>query len=927
MKRKAFRLFFLILTLLPVVFSPGLKAQKTTGKSPFQLQFNRTGISSLKRLNDAYDTDYIAKGRALGGIAVKYRMEKGSWQSSASSGMADRRDVETYQEGGNPQHLVKYFDKYYLYHGDFNDHYSDLGLDVRFRTEGDALYWTLHFQNLADQPLIIGDINLPLPFNTSPRWNKTEMYTERLIPHSFISGHSSFIFWMRPNGVGPYLVMTPLRECPPFESGRAFKPTSLEYSDGENVFIHASASGAEALEQGGNWRFPLTSLTLAPKATSGSEATYGFKFRWAQSYQQVRDILYEEGLIDVQVVPGMTVPTDLEARFALRTRNGVDAIVPEYPGETRLEYLGEKTKDTHIYAVRFSRLGENMLTVGYGGGQKMTLEFFVTEPLETLIKKRSAHLAGFQQHRDPGKWYNGLISDWDMRNKILRGPDDTDGLKDFWVASDDPGNCKAPYIAEKNVHFPSAGEIEAVEYYIRNYLWGKLQNTDKEKYPYGIYGIPNWKEHRESRPADRDSWTGHLWRLADYPHIIMLYLNMYRIASYYPGLAHELTPEGYLERAFGTAKAYFTVPLETGRWSAIELCRMNELVIVPLIDELLANGKTEQGNWLKKQWEKKVEHYVNDAPNLLHAEYPGNPCSFESSQALARYAMEHAAKPGSGLKVGIPNARKFMDEQMTINIALRGWLEPAYYLLGISKPGSGFYMSQMAGWSVADYALYYSREPAQDLRLAYASYLGNRALMNTGTPDSGYGYWYKGIENDGGAGGAFVRDAFGEVQGKALGRGSWFYGGEADMGFGAALRTAATIVAEDPLFGLIAYGGQLAQSGKLIDIIPKDGLRQRFHVIRERTRFHLILDRDGFAPNKPITVNETLDEIRFVLESRFSAPHQTELRISGLPAGAYRVFQEDRPVSTLAVADGREFLIRLSMDDQGEKTVSIRKVH
>jgi hypothetical protein len=78
------------------------------------------------------------------------------------------------------------------------------------------------------------------------------------------------------------------------------------------------------------------------------------------------------------------------------------------------------------------------------------------------------------------------------------------------------------------------------------------------------HGIPNWKVHRESNPADRDAWTGHLWRLADYPHIIMLYLNMYRIAKFYPGMTHYLGKDGYLDRAFGTAKAYFTVPLETG---------------------------------------------------------------------------------------------------------------------------------------------------------------------------------------------------------------------------------------------------------------------------------------------------------------------------------------------------------------------------
>jgi hypothetical protein len=50
----------------------------------------------------------------------------------------------------------------------------------------------------------------------------------------------------------------------------------------------------------------------------------------------------------------------------------------------------------HFYQVQFSRLGENRLTIRYGKGRHMFLEFFSTEPLETLIKKRAAFLARSQ---------------------------------------------------------------------------------------------------------------------------------------------------------------------------------------------------------------------------------------------------------------------------------------------------------------------------------------------------------------------------------------------------------------------------------------------------------------------------------------------------------------------------------------------------
>lgn len=870
----------------------------------FKLRFGTTGMTALMRTDDAYPTNYIRDGGALGNIVIRFQMEEAKWQEVSAGRMADRRTPQ--EHPGEHDRIEVYQERYYLYHGDFNDHYADLELMMRYKLVGNGLYWTIRLRNLSDKPLTIGDLVIPLPFNTERRWNTEEMLTRRVYAHAFVSGGGSFAFWLRPNGVGPCLVMTPLDEHPPFEPAAGFRPTHLEYYDEHGVFIHSEVSGREAREWGGSWRQPHTSVTLAPASAPGSEAAYGFKFRWADGYAGVRDVLYEEGLFDVRVVPGMTVPQDLEAMFSLRTRKAIDLIRPEYPESTELEYLGRRGKDTHVYRVRFSRLGENLLTVESGKGQRTYLEFLVTEPLETLIKKRAAHLVARQQHRDPEKWFNGLFSDWDMRIKALRSPEDTDGLKQFWLSCDDPGLCKAPFIAAKNAHFPDRKEIEAVEYYIEHFLWGKQQRSDQETHPFGIYGIPNWKVNRESRPDDRDGWAEHLWRLYDYPHIIMLYLNMYRISRNDPEMTAYLDKDGYLERAYGTARAFFTVPLETGNWSANSLGVMAEVVIGDLVEALDLEGWKDQAGWLRAKWEEKIEHFINDRPNFFYAEYPFGPCAFESTHAFARYAMNNAGRPGSTLSVTRADAAAFMEDQIAANIVLRGWVEPAYYLLGSSGPGSLFYMTQMGGWSIVDYALHFSAAPEEYLRLGYASYLCGWGLMNTGTAESNYGAWYPGRENDGGAGTGFTDTAIGEKHGKLAPRGVWYYGGEADLGFGAALRTAAAVVVDDPLFGLFAYGGRLNRKEKAIEVTPRDGLRQRFHAILGGHRFHLELEKDGFAREKPIAFDGSFKEIRCVLEKRFAGDDASRLKLMGLPEGLYEVRLNEHVTASVASEKGKE---------------------
>src|SRR4029079_19085276 len=221
----------------------------------------------------------------------------------------------------------------------------------------------------------------------------------------------------------------------------------------------------------------------------------------------------------------------------------------------------EKADGIKLYKARFNKLGENMLTVKYGEGQWSTLQFFITEPLETVISKRSAFLVNSMQHKDASKWWYGVYGDWDQTNKVLRGPGNRDGLSPWLVeASDDAGNARPAYVASKNAFFPDQKEIDSVELYIKHYLFagndwkhgvGGMQMTEEEKYPYGIYGtFDNWYQHRTidpNPPAGRRGggnlspevqWTRdhreHLWRIYDYPHIMLMYYRMYQIGKMYP---------------------------------------------------------------------------------------------------------------------------------------------------------------------------------------------------------------------------------------------------------------------------------------------------------------------------------------------------------------------------------------------------------
>jgi hypothetical protein len=870
-------------------------------------------LTSLRCAADPDRLEFLRPGQSIGPVALRVRSPGASWT-----------DVRRSTNG--------------------------VELSSGFRRQPQELIWEIVVRNTSDHALEIGDLALPLPMNMDYGWDHEETFVRRVFQHACVAGHGSFLYWLPVKGTGSFLILQPVGET----SLEFFTATDMDYAHGNqrfSVFIHSRAAAEQ--ESRGTWRQPRTGRMLR----AGEAVTNRLAFRWAASYDGVRDSLYQHGGVDVTVAPGMVMPRDLSVMLALRTQHPIEKLEGEFPAETTVEACAGPNPETRLYRVRFKRLGENLLTVRYGGGRAMPLEFFVTEPLETLIKKRSAFIVAHQQHRDPTKWYDGLFSLWDRRqpeSKNLLGPDHLGGQHPYAVSgSDDPSNCKSLLVAEKNVAYPDAAEVAALEYFIKHFVWGKHQRTDTEQpYPCGIYGADSWPQNRF---ADRDplaqgiSRPGgpsacRMWRTFDYTTYFALYLDLYRIGKQRPDLCHELDAAGYLERAYRTARAYFEVPANIrmeGGWTFTGWVfwqytqgNFHEKYLLPLIAALEAEGRTAQADFLRGEWEKKVKYFIYDDPWPFGSEMSIDSTAYESTYAAGLYALEHGLKPDTNLWLD-RNTRRwlshpaidpkrhedFLLRQHWANLACRGVLEANYWSLGSDFRGCGSasytlsYMSPMGGWAVLDYALRRDPHPAANLRLGYASMLASWALLNSGDAQSNYGFWTPGPLHDGAMSWGFQPRQVGTEWNPAtrnLPRGAWPVCGEADHGLVAAIESACTVLFDDPLFGLMAYGGEVTQTNTGIAVIPRDGARQRFHAVLGNRRLHLALDRDGFAAAEPIVLSRALDRVAFTLEDRSPRQHETTLTVEGLTPGPYRVTVGDS-VRSWGVEGGGPSVLRLPL--------------
>jgi hypothetical protein len=835
---------------------------------------NERGLQSLVFKGNNINRNYIDHNQFLGDMHLSYTVKDKSYSINLSN--------------IKPMALTNTSSKIEI----FWQLPSDVRLYQTFSIKGEDVDWNITVFNRSQQTINITDMWVKVPIGSL---DESIAARHNLCKHFSLNGNSSFLYWVPYDGQGNVLLMT-------MKEG-----TSMEYATNDGKYYLHSKTSVDRKHD--TWRIPSSSKSVQPYQSYKA----GFNFSLLNSYNDVQEKIFSKGGITVKVAPGMTVSPEMKVYCALKTKQSINKLNPEFSKQTHIIDKGKKNNE-YIYEFQFSRLGENLITIDYGNNQTCYLDFFVTEPLETIIKKRASFLVNHQQHRDSTKWYNGLYSIWDMEKSELLSPDHLGDLRERFIVggSDDPSNCKPLYLSEKNVIYPDKQEIASLEYYEKNFVWGKLQRTDKEyPYPYGIYGSDNWYENRSGKYGgyeDGGSGKGRMWRTFDYTTHFAIYYNLYRIAKDNPELVTYLDSKEYLERAYQTAMAFFKVPyniLMGKQWAFHGWCdwaykqgNFHERYLLDIIKALKEEGRNLEADTLRNEWEKKVTYMIYEDPWPFGSEMYVDRTAYESSYYIGEYAKFNPIEPKEQFWYD-KNKKKwysytsfdktlidsYLQNQLDANLAMRGIYEPGYSNLGTAWSGQIVnldYMDQMGGVALLDYAFNFSKSPDKYINFGYNSLLSSWSLMNTGTKESNYGYWHKGIKNDGAVGWAYspYQNSHTYMSYIKVGRGPWRYDGEIDHGLTGAIHGSGIYLLNDPDFGIISYGGNAnIEKDGTITIIPYDGIRRQLRLL---TPFHvsIALQEDGFRKGYPIKLKDE-KKLLFDIENRLGRKHDVTIVFDG----------------------------------------------
>ena len=886
----------------------------------FKVEIGQYGqIASLKisdDISEAFcDTDYVlneknapAQGNDknehhwFGELFLTARTPGGDWEAADTS-VSESRSIT---QNGNSV-TVSYKNA------------AQLNLSEKYSLKGDTLEFAISVTNPTGSQIEVGDLGIAMPFNEywTPAYDGEELYDTRVIAHSFVGRHSSYIYATRPSGQGKMLLLTPdPKTAAGFEyrdnwrntnghNGSLWAQDNGGWSGGLNVYyIHSNV-----IKRTGSGYIGSTSLFLAP----GETKTYTFNFKSVADEEELKTALYDNGIIDAVAVPGFAYAKDMPAKFYLHANediliqridldcvpesglyegleNSVSNNLPHEEG-AKITKTGTKIVGGQryiIYDIKLACLGANHVIVNYtykGEKRRATLQFYLMDNIEDMLNLHSDFLVEKTQINTPGKTGDKAFDDWMMDQKTTRSQT-MDGYWEmsYWGWGDDWALTHGTFLAQKNVYLPVKKQVEAVDEYLDTAIWHGLMREHQEDYLI--------HDFLSVEPNASPTYRGYA-----YPHIYNTYFAMYKIEDKYPSLTeYKEKKETYLLRAYNILNALYYGPVAYNWWTGL----MGEITTPDIIEALEKEGFYEEAENVRSIMRGKYDNFKN-------TKYPyGSEYSYDNTGEEAVYTL--AKMQGNA------------DMMRKIDLktrACRG-LQPVWYYYGVPTTICGEnwwnfqYTAALAGYCMDDWLRLQDNgkegvELSNAERINYAAKLSNLTCINSGQIDSD-------PENIGAS--AWTYQAFlGHSGGNGLGGGKLHNGwrqmsGESDLGLFGAIEILSSDIVTDRVFGLFGYGCEVEDQNGSYNVTPLDGVATRLNLINEK--IYIELERDRY---KEASVRKDGSSIRLTIENLEGTAHNTEITVTGLPEGNYKLVSDGKEAGVIKVGEKTVFTVPVPKKD------------
>jgi hypothetical protein len=764
----------------------------------------------------------------------------------------------------------------------------DIPLEVTrtWSVEGGKLILRFTLKNKTGGSVEIGALGIPMVFNNiiSGR-NLQQAHEICSFFDPYIGADAGYLQVTRLNGHGPVLLVVPDGKTPFEAYNPIVNPQRPRPSDGPptgqeipvaertpatpQLFTDLTPRGmtfegfydwmvASKAYQENDWKAATpwnqpTSITLKP----GESRTVGLQFLLAPQIRDIEKTLAANRRPVAVGIPGYILPKDIDGRLFLEYPEKVASITVEPAGaiewkeisQSEQARLGSKT-DRQEFVLHGKKWGQARVSITYADGTLQTISYRVIKPEAEAVADMGHFLSTnqwFVDAKDPFHRSPSPMSYDREENRII-----TQDSR-VWVAGLSDEGGAGPYLAMamKELGEPDAAEVKKYEGFIDDVLWGQIQVAggpqqygvkksifyyEPSKFPAGYYDPKlNWKSWTSWSEKD----ASQLSRSFNYPHVVAAYWAMYRLARNHTGLVTNHDWKWYLDHAYETCMAmgkfapYYT-----------QYGQMEGDVFLSVLEDLQREGLTTEAHYLEQVLRQRADHWKNE-PYPFGSEMPWDSTGQEEVYALTKYFGDTANSQQTvsailGYDPTIPSwgyngsARRFWD-----------------FLYGGKYSRLERQLHHYGSGINATPLLSQFRDEPQDLYLLRVGYGGTMGELSN-------------IDQDGFASAAFHafpdKLAFDPLTGDY---GSGF--------FGHAINTGTYLV-NDPEFGWISFGGNVAKNRGVVTVTTLDSFRNRLYMAP--LGLWLTLDAGSFVRAE---FNPTTGTVRLTLSA--ATPFTTSARL------------------------------------------------
>ena len=685
----------------------------------------------------------------------------------------------------------------------------------------DAGHLVLRFTltNKTKTPVEIGALGIPMIFNNVLNDRSLdEAHAKCSFYDPYIGQDAGYLQATRLNGHGPALLVVPDGKTP-FEAYNPIldhagsfgaepiftdpTPRGITFEGFYQWMVHSAAYADLAWKNVHEWN-PPTSLMLAP----GESKTVGVRFLLSDSIRDIEKTLVANRRPVAVGIPGYILPTDIEGRLLLKYPVAVRSITVEPKDAIEIRPQKSTPGGWQSYSLRGKSWGRARLSVAYADGTVQAISYFITKPEVQAVADMGRFLTTTQWFTDASDPFQRAVSvmsyDHELRQIVLQD-------SRAWIAglSDEGGAGSWLAAFMKQSVQPDKGELDRLEQFIDDTVWGRLQYADGPK-QYGVrkslfyYQPDQMPPHFYRSDFDWTTWTS--WnkegaelvnRSFNYPHVAAAYWVLYHLARNHTGLVTAHPWKWYLTQAYETSIATPKLAPQYAQFG-----QMEGDIFLQILADLKREGMSSEAENLEAKMRERADRWKAQA-YPFGSEMPWDSTGQEEVYAWTKYFGFHDKAEVTlnailGYDPAIPHwgyngsARRYWD---FIFAAKYRRLERQLH-----HYGSGLNAIPL----LTEY-----REHPDDVYLLRVGYGGTMGVLSD-------------IAEDG-----FLSPAFHSFPDMLA-----FDPLSGDNGpnfFGHAWNTATYLV-HHPEFGWLAFGGNLTTEGSTVKVTPLDSARQRVYL-------------------------------------------------------------------------------------------------